>query len=227
MKDRRNLEQQLADKLGNRSIAPSEQAWDRIVRNREQGKDKKKKKTAYLYYVASIVVVMFFWGYFFMLDRDDVSIETQVVSSDDQKEEVDVNAPDVVPETAVQPKQIEIAASYEVEKNTNLSGVHKDEVRTISEPYKEVEPREILPAVSVAFLHDKKILSKEQLSEQEADYLLRNAVKEVAADKLLSKPTSDTALLKEVESEMDEYYREKAMSIFSLKHKKIRFAVKE
>lgn len=226
MKDRRNLEQQLADKLGNRSIAPSEQAWDRIVRNREQGKDK-KKKTAYLYYAASIVVVMLFGGYFFMLDRDDVSIETQVVSSDDQKEEVDVNTPDVVPETAVQPKQIEIAASYEVEKNTNLSGVHKDEVRTISEPYKEVEPREILPAVSVAFLHDKKNLSKEQLSEQEADYLLRNAVKEVAADKLLSKPTSDTALLKEVESEMDEYYREKAMSIFSLKHKKIRFAVKE
>ncbi|MHA3786990.1 hypothetical protein ACX0HA_02170 [Flavobacterium hauense] len=226
MKDRNNLEQQLADKLGNRSITPSGQAWDRIVRNREQGKDKKKKKRTYIYYAASIVLLMLFGSYYFMLENNnDVKVKPQIVTTGAQNETFDVITPDAEPETGVLPKQMEIATSYEVERYTG-SDIRKDEVATITGAYNEVEPAES-PTLAGVTLQEKRVLTKEQLYEQEVDYLLKNAVKDVAADKILSKPTDNTALLKEVEGEMNEYYREKAMSIFSLKNKKIRFAVKD
>jgi len=226
MKDRNNLEQQLADKLGNKSITPSGQAWDRIVRNREEGKDKKKKKRTYIYYAAAIVLLMLFGSYFFMLDNNNVKGEPQIVTTDAQKEAVDEKTPDAAPETEVLPKQREIAVSYEVEKNTG-SDMRKEEVATITGVYKEVEPEEGLTLTNVTTLQEKRVLTKEQLYEQEADYLLKNAVKDLAADKQFKNRTNDAALLKEVEGEMNEYYREKAMSIFSLKNKKIRFAVKD
>jgi hypothetical protein len=228
MKDRKNLEQQLADKLGNRSIAPNGQAWERIAHNRQLGKNKKKKTRVVLYYAASVVLLLLFGSYFFMTENSDTIMEPQVVNIDKTEDTIDVNTTVAVPEVVVQFRQSEVIAADRVVKSTVFPHAYKEEAVMASGPYKELQVKESLSAVGLsAILPDKKALTKEQLSEQEVDYLLKNAVKEVAADKLLSKPTSDTALLKEVESEMDEYYREKAMSIFSLKNKKIRFAVKD
>jgi hypothetical protein len=227
MKDRKNLEQQLADKLGNRSIAPDGQAWERIAHNRQLGKNKKKKTRVVLYYAASVILLLLFGSYFFMAENSETIIEPQVVNVDKTEDASDVNTTVVMPETVVQSGQTEVITSDGVEKNTVLPDVYKAEAVMVSGPYKDIQLKESLPVVSVTVLQDKKALTKEQLYEEEVDYLLKNAIKEVAADKLLAKPTSDTALLKEVELEMDEYYREKAMSIFSLKNKKIRFAVKD
>lgn len=227
MKDRKNLEQQLADKLGNRSIAPGGEAWERIAHNRQQGKDKKKKKRIVMYYAASVVLLLLFGSYFFISNTTEVITNPQVVHSDKTEDAVDVNASVAVPETVLVPGQTEAMATNDVEMKIALPNGYSDEAIMVSEPYAPVQVKESLPPASVAVLPNVKVTNKEELYEKEADYLLKNAIKEVAADKLLSNPTNDAALLNEVEAEMDDYYREKAMSIFSLKNKKIRFAVKD
>lgn len=229
MEDKRNLEQQLADKLGNRSIAPSEQAWDRIAHNREQGKNKKKKKrTVVYYYAASVVLFILFAGYFFVSDNSGTIAEPQIVNSGNTEEAIDKNTPVAVPETELLPKQNERTVVYQRnEQKANLPDVYKEKTVKAAAFYKKPEVNEGFPEISVAALPDRKILSKDEIYEQEVDYLLKNAIKEVAADKQFKTSTNDTALLKEVEAEMDDYYRQKTMKIFSLQNKTIRIAVKD
>lgn len=229
MEDKRNLEQQLADKLGNRSIAPSEQAWERIARNREQGKNKKKKKrTVIYYYAASVVLFILFAGYFFVSDNSGTIAEPQIVNSGNTEEAIDKNTPVAVPETKLLPKQNEkIIVFQKSEHKTNLPGAYKEEAVATPAFYKKPEVYENLPEISVAALPDIKVFSKDEIYKQEVDYLLKNAIKEVAADKQFKASTNDTALLKEVEAEMDDYYRQKTMKIFSLQNKTIRIAVKD
>ncbi|MFY7730184.1 MAG: hypothetical protein ACOVRN_11760, partial [Flavobacterium sp.] len=58
-----NLEQQLAEKLGNRSISPSDNAWERITFNRQQQAGKKSRKKRSLYWVAASIAVLLIGGY--------------------------------------------------------------------------------------------------------------------------------------------------------------------
>lgn len=232
MKDRNNnLEQQLADKLGNRSIAPGGQAWDRIAQNREQGKDKKRKKRTYVYYVASIVLLLLFGSYFFMTVNNAVTIEAQPQVVNSGNTEKKIKSGDVVEdvEFALPLQHTERVAAYKITKqnvDADVVNTTREEVPMIADSYKAPETRENLPEAGVASLQPAKVFSKDERYDAEVDYLLKNAVKDIAVDKHLNTRTNDAALLKEVEGEMNEYYREKAMSIFSLKNKKIRFAVK-
>ena len=229
MKDNKNLEQQLAEKLGNRSVAPSAQASDRTARNSQQGKGKKKKQRIAFYCAASVMLVLLSAGYFFVSDNNnDVGTEPQVVDSDKTEKIIKSAEPVMIPEPVLQSQQNNEVVVYHEEKLPQIDFVQrKEEEKVIVTPYKNIQVNESLPEISVAALEDKQILTKEELYELQVDYLLKNAVKEVATDKLLKAPTDDTALLKEVESEMNDYYREKAMRIFSLQNKTIRIAVKD
>ncbi|WP_417350890.1 hypothetical protein [Flavobacterium alkalisoli] len=230
MKDNKNLEQQLAEKLGSRSIAPSAQAWDRIAQNRQQGKDKKKKKRVTFYYAASVVLVLLSAGYFFVSgNNNDVITEPQVVVDSDKTEKINKGEePVIILESVLQPQQNHEVVAYKEEKLLQTDFVQpREEVKVIARTYRNIQVNESLPEVNVAALQDVKLLTREELYEQEVDYLLKNAVKEMATDKLLKAPTDDTALLREVELEMNDYYREKAMKIFSLQNRTIRIAVKD
>ena len=231
MKDR-NLEQQLADKLGNRSITPSEKAWDRIANNRQQGKTQKKKKKMFAYYAAAAVFFLLASGYVFLMqNKTDVIItEPQVVGGGE------VATPVLPSEEAVVSKSVEIKETEAVAYKKPEVLVKKHSVEVVAEKQemasvgnKEVVIKKKQPEFN---LHVEPIealvsIEEDEFYEQETDMLLEEAIKDVAANKYLSNTTNDTALLKEVEAEMDEYYREKAMSIFSLKHKTIRIAVKD
>ncbi|QEE49102.1 hypothetical protein FUA48_05755 [Flavobacterium alkalisoli] len=230
MKDNKNLEQQLAEKLGNRSIAPSAQAWDRIAQNRQQGKDKKKKKRVTFYYAASVVLVLLSGGYFFVSGNNkDVVTEPQVVVDSGKTEIINKGEePVIISESVLQLQQNHEVVAYKEEKLLQTDFVQpREEVKVIARTYRNIQVNESLPEVNVAALQDVKLLTREELYEQEVDYLLKNAVKEMATDKLLKAPTDDTALLREVELEMNDYYREKAMKIFSLQNRTIRIAVKD
>ncbi|WP_330442674.1 hypothetical protein [Flavobacterium sp. C4GT6] len=231
MKDR-NLEQQLADKLGNRSITPSAKAWDRIANNRQQGKTQKKKKKMFAYYAAAAVFFLLASGYVFLMqNKTDVIItEPQVVDGGE------VATPVLPSEEAVVSKSVEIKETEAVAYKKPEVLVKKHSVEVVAEKQemasvgnKEVVIKKKQPKFN---LHVEPIealvsIEEDEFYEQETDMLLEEAIKDVAANKYLSNTTNDTALLKEVEAEMDEYYREKAMSIFSLKHKTIRIAVKD
>ncbi|PZR07790.1 MAG: hypothetical protein DI539_23260 [Flavobacterium psychrophilum] len=230
MKDK-NLEQQLADKLGNRSITPSDQAWERIARNRQQGKQKQtNKKRMFAYYAAACLLLMFCGAYFLVSNtNEEIVTQPQVVISDShEKGDAVVEESFASPETvAVSGQPIRPVAYNGNEAQADLDPVNKKEVAIAIQSYSQPQPYGNGQQLAVAVLPQVKTVTKDRLYDEEVDYLLKNAIKEVAADKQFSKTTDNTALLKEVEAEMDEYYRDKAMSIFALKNKKIRFAVKE
>ncbi|WP_417354096.1 hypothetical protein [Flavobacterium sp.] len=229
MKDR-NLEQQLADKLGNRSITPSAKAWERIAHNRQQGKTQKKKKRVFVYYRAAAVFFLLASGYIFIMQNktDIIITEPQVVGSDE------VTAPVLPLEEPVVTKSVEIkhpeVVAYkelEIKKQSYKVVTEKQEVVSVADSEALIEGKQPEFNLHVEPIEELVAIDEAEFYEQETDMLLKEAVKDVAANKNLSNTTNDTALLKEVEAEMDEYYREKAMSIFSLKHKTIRIAVKD
>lgn len=230
MKDK-NLEQQLADKLGNRSIAPSDQAWERIARNRQQGKQKQtNKKRMFAYYAAACLLLMLCGAYFLLSNtNEEIVTQPQVVSTDSHENGgAVVEESFAVPETIIVSRQPIRPVAYNGNAaQADLPPVNEQEVAIAVQSYSQPQPNGNAQQLAVAILPQATTVTKDRLYEDEVDYLLKNAIKEVAADKQFSKTTDNTALLKEVEAEMDEYYRDKAMSIFALKNKKIRFAVKE
>ena len=224
----KNIEKQLADKLGNQSIEPSAQAWNRIVHSRQQGKDKKLHKRTVIYYAASVVLLMLSAGYFFLSSNDDAITEPKVVSSDKPKKTIIKKEPFLIPEN-VNLEQSEAIVYKKAVAEENFKGDENKQQHAIVLPYEKPEIDIKLPEINVATpaVVKVKTFNRDEYYEQQAETLLNNAVKDVAVNRQLSKPVNDTALLREVEAEMDEYYREKAMSIFSLKHKTIRIAVKD
>lgn len=228
MKDN-NLEQQLAEKLGNRSIAPSDQAWERIARNRQQGKQKQKNNKRLFIYYAAAVLVFLFAGYWFVASTPDTAPQQQVVDANKTEQATVKDSPVVaVSESVTEPQQSLPKETYnENSKQGVIIPVYKQEAAVVQEADRQSQVIEKTPQLNAIVLTEARAVTKDKHYDAEVDYLLKNAIKEVAADKQFSKKTDNTALLKEVESEMDEYYRDKAMSIFALKNKKIRFAVKE
>lgn len=228
MKDK-NLEQQLAEKLGNRSIAPSDQAWERIARNRQQGKQKQKNNKRLFMYYAAAVLVFLFGGYWFVANTPDRTPQQQVVDTNKTElPKVTDNKVVAVSEQVSEPQQSWTKETYNENSKQGVSiPVYKQEAAVVQESDKQSPVIEKHLQLNATVLAEVKTVTNDKHYDDEVDYLLKNAIKEVAADKQLSKKTDNTALLKEVESEMDEYYRDKAMSIFALKNKKIRFAVKE
>ena len=231
MKDR-NMEQQLADKLGNRSITPSAKAWERIAHNRQQGKTQKKKKMVFVYYRAAAVLFLLASGYIFIMqNKTDVIItEPQVVNGGEVKVPV-LPSEEPVVSKSIEIKETEAVAYKEPEVSVKKQSfeivTEKQEMASVADQETVIKKKQPEFNLHVEPIEALVSIDEAEFYEQETDMLLKEAVKAVAANKHLSNTTNDTALLKEVEAEMDEYYREKAMSIFSLKHKTIRIAVKD
>lgn len=227
-----NLEQQLAEKLGNRSISPSDNAWERVAFNRQQQAGKKSRKKRSLYWVAASVAVLLAGGYFFMMALStpvNVNATPQVVQGKD------VSPAQHIPNDS--PKQSQIAnvvtePEYAERKTANnLPNTkpindtdNQDQLAAVSnnKPL-QLSPTEVtLPEADI-----KAAGTVIAAARPQEDVLLEKAMQDVAMQKQFKQTTNQEALLKEVESEMDEYYREKALRFFSLKYKKIRIVVKD
>lgn len=227
-----NLEQQLAEKLGNRSISPSDNAWERIAFNRQQQAGKKSRKKRSLYWVAASVAVLLIGGYFFMTTLStpiNINTTPQVVQGKD------VSPAQHIPNDS--PKQSQIAnvvtePEYTERKTGNMlpntkrinDTDNQDELAAVSNNTPlQLTPTEVtLPETDI-----KAAGTVIAAARPQEDVLLEKAMRDVAAQKQFKQTTNQEALLKEVESEMDEYYREKALRFFSLKYKKIRIVVKD
>ncbi len=226
MKNKINLEHLLAHKLGNRSIKPSENAWDRIASKREQGKSK-KKRLLFKYSAASVILVLFSAGYLFFSNSEEVIMHPKVINSENVVLTKKTEDPIALPEDVPQIQSETIVVYKEVKKNINDFILPKEKIQLNPVFFKSPELTQYMPEIHAKTLESFKIYDKEKNYQDEVDYLLYNAIKQADTDKRFNAATNETALLKEVEEEMDDYYREKAMKFFSLQNKTIRFAVKE
>jgi hypothetical protein len=220
-----NIEQQLAEKLGQQSITPSADAWERIAHNRRQQKTGKKKPFGY--YAAAVAACLILGGGLFFMKDDSSTLpvaEPVVVHA----EKAGNTPPNTLPRK--QPTEVieAVAISETVSVSTKKGQVAKQEIPmekaaelALPKAGVQINSGDLTPAVAV--ITQPLPLSK----ENEAEQLLANAYKKIGVQKQLAQPTNDTALLKEVEAEMNDYYRDKAMRFFALKHKTIRFAVRD
>lgn len=211
-----NFEKQLSAKLGNRSIAPSGEAWQRIAHNRQQDKVV-RKKNSFLKYVAALILILAIASVWFLLPAKNAGVTPQVASP-------------VKPIKTAGPslQQNEKISSYKEELATLAEGISYDTLQHAKGAIATVVAVAAQPdGIEVNSIPTIEVLSKNIQYKNETDDLLNDAMKQVAASKQLAPKTNDTALLKEVQAEMDQYYRDKAMKIFSLEHKTIRIAVRD
>ncbi len=227
-----NLEQQLAEKLGSRSISPSDNAWERIAFNRQQQAGKKSRKKRSLYWVAASVAVLLIGGYFFMMALStpiNVNATPQVVQGKDampkQQTPNYTPNPSQIANVVTEPEYAERKTGNMLPntKPTNNKDNQGQFAAISNNTPLQLAPTEVaLPETDI-----KAAGTVIAAARPQEDVLLEKAMQDVAAQKQFKQTTNQEALLKEVESEMDEYYREKALRFFSLKYKKIRIVVKD
>ena len=220
-----NIEQQLAEKLGQQSINPSADAWERIAHNRKQEKSSKEKPFGY--YAAAVAACIILGGSLFFMTDDSSTIPAAaptVVHADKEIKAVPV----IVPNTQFSQVVDAVAAEEKariVSKTAQMASTaipqEKAQEMALATAGVQIDNKNVAPAVAVV----KQPMQYSK--EDEAGQLLANAYKQIGSQKQLAQPTNDTALLKEVEAEMNDYYRDKAMRFFALKHKTIRFAVRD
>jgi flagellar basal body-associated protein FliL len=226
-----NLEEQLADKLGNRSITPSDNAWERIAFNRQQqaGKSKQKKKRG-LFMIAAVLLMFLTCGYFvtvmFMAEKPSGALQ-QVVQEDIQVKEI---KPGKIKVQEADSKELFVVARNEVKQSAQKNNTPVMDKVNVQMAENKADEQSLVMTPSEIKTDEASIRATAPViaeSRTQEDVLLEKAMKDLAERKQIKATTNQAALLKEVESEMDEYYRERALRFFSLKYKKIRIVVKD
>jgi hypothetical protein len=218
-----SIEEQLAEKLGQQSITPAAGAWERIAHNRKQEKNAKKKP--FVYYAAAVAACIILGGGLFFMGDNSNALPVAAPSVVHTKKATRETLPEAQAVYTIEAVAVNEAAPAMGKKTAQIAkaGIPQEKTDGLVLPIAgvQLDNTELAPAVTV--VKQPVLLSK----ESEAELLLANAYKKLDSQKQLAQPTNDTALLKEVEAEMNDYYRDKAMRFFALKHKTIRFAVRD
>ncbi|KGO92207.1 hypothetical protein [Flavobacterium subsaxonicum] len=227
-----NLEDQLQRKLKERSIAPSADAWERVAYNRQLTKKKNKKQPLW-YWAAACLIIAFGIGLFAVLQNNAATTQQpiQVVVTTAQPVEPAIIAPAPAADTFVAPASVALTTQrVQHQKNTIQAPVSLplDSVAVVNKA--TLLPQiELQKATEVAYALNRISQQNGQVTQNELDSLLLSAQKQIALERLknTSEPASETALLKEAETEVDMSFREKALNIFKYKFKTIRIAIKD
>lgn len=221
---KKDIEQQLKETLGSRRIAPSADAWERLAMNRQRAKkEANNKRKVFFYYAAAVAVFFMVCGYMFL------SADEKLVIPENTPQVVNAEKPNSVTpagnETVKEASPVMVAGGLVIQPKKHLV------VAEVAVPEEKTQQVLTVEKIGIANANDAQLstivttLPAPVSKDAEAELLLANATKNIALSKQKANATNDTALLKEVEAEMDDYYRDKAMKVFALKHKTIRFAV--
>jgi hypothetical protein len=223
-----NIDEQLHRKLSGRTIAPSATAWERIAHNRKLQQQQKRKLL--IYKIAAIIVISLGLLGLFINNNPDTTIpqENKMVQGAPVKNSAPVfkehqatiateNKEAVVTRSPMQ--QAPLAYKH----TATADSISKQDIEVALEQSELQKANQV--AQSIADLADKKGV----VSQSEVDALLLNAQKELAMERLKSNsvPTSDTALLKEAETQVEETFREKTLDIFKHKFRTIKIALSD
>ena len=224
-----NIDEHLHRKFSERTIAPSANAWERIAHNRKMQQQQKRKLL--IYKIAAAIVISLGLLGLFVNNNPDTTIpkENKMVQG-----KTKTIAPDIKeqPQTVIAVEEqifIELKdmkRNSVVQKNSELKPIDSISEQDKSSALQQSELKKADEvARSIADLADKKGV----VTQNEVDALLLNAQKELAMERLKSNsvPTSDTALLKEAETQVEESFREKTLNIFKHKFRTIKIALSD
>lgn len=231
-----NIEKQLAEKLGSRSIQPGAGSWERVAFARQQPAKKTKRRFVLTGVAAAILVVI---GTLYFANSSGKGIaptgpETIVYSTRP------ANTNPASGETAS-------AASHSVSKKTNAvvqMGTTKPQP-TVILPANNLSPAEttaekpgvppvydelvLLKSEAIAAELQRRVETNQPVTDAVVDSLLRKAQREIAMERLYdaaaNKPADANALLKEAETAVDRTFRENTINLFKSKFRTIRIAL--
>jgi hypothetical protein len=227
MKQYNSIEDQLAQKLKERTIAPSGNAWERVAYNR---KAKKKQSRRGLWYgvAASVVVAAGLLGLLFN-DPDAAGTQPAVkVVVQQQEPPQEASGPAAGSENQ---QPVSVAAATVYKRGTAPDSNGREAVSALSlnspNPVAAVTETELQKINEVAAIITTMSEKGGRVTSAEIDSLLLSAQRDIAMGRSGTiQRTDDMALLKEAETEVDKSFREKALSIFKHKFKTIKVAIK-
>lgn len=241
-----NLENNIREKLENRELNPSPDAWKKLEAQLDN-QQPKKKSMGWYYLAASVAGILILSSVFLnkntievenaivkenVQQEKNIEIETQVVSEIATSSEDKVISEETKSETTSKkvsknvkpnPPQKESAIDKKIKKSEALAGVPKDETPVTEEVnIINVKVDEVVASI--------KSLQKnnEEVTIAEVETLLNNARRDIQTQRILSNPQVDaTALLQEVEWELEKSFRDKVFDALGEGFNKIRTAVSQ
>ena len=200
--EQNNIEQQFREKLGQRTLAPSENAWDRLDAMLSVAEGKKPKRNFKWLYIAAGLLGFLFLGTVFLTMNDNTTIEKTVVVKDSpiEKAAQPEEKSTIMPEELIVLQKNEKAVATVARKSLQNPGIQKE-----SNVVKE-------ELVVLRDITDKPQAVKEKYIS--ADELLAAVTvmgqTNVKSPKLTVK-VDPAKMLSEVEGELDETFREKVI----------------
>lgn len=234
------FEKQIKERLEERKIQPSGDAWGN-VKNRIDIPAKEKKSGIFRYAVAATIVGILF-SFFWMVNQSgDQSMENQpIVDNPVEREEESKRTEGAEPNPVVPAIQItetsvsEKENDFEEQQNEEILNEDHELALEIQQAIPQGEPmdfdteqridQKIAEVVAqVKFLED----NKESVTEAEVDSLLKNAQEELVAESSVQNDQgiNATALLAGVEDELNKTFRDQVFERLKNGFVKVRTAV--
>ena len=233
------FEENIKDKLEKRTIKPSADAWQTLA-SRLETKNNKKKSPYYLWLgvAASIVAIMFIASQLFV-NKNNTTIETPVIVNTNKETIKKIESENVLHKKDVLTNNVEKESVKELNIKTPKS--EKTEVAQLTKQKEEktVLPKEVI--VNKTSFEDLKVQQVvaqiqglkdkgESVTDKDIDALLDQAQKEITLQNIYNETTKTVdanALLQDVESDLQQSFRDKVFNALKSSYNTVKTAVAE
>ncbi|UII80719.1 hypothetical protein [Flagellimonas sp. CMM7] len=234
------LEKHIKERLEERKLTPSVQAWDKVSAKINID-EKPKQKGWYLYAIAASFIGILFVSIFFFKSEEPKENTIQVVEESNTKEEQIQAKTDNVSFQNVEPTKstvVETNSNNNTEERSKGFNINvlprqtKVAQETVKEPLQDSFLKESNSLIAqkvnevvaqVEFLEN----TNAEVSDAEIDSLLRTAQRQILSEQLFTESGSvdAMALLSEVEIELDDSFRDQIFDALKDGYSKLRTAV--
>ena len=233
------FEENIKDKLEKRTIQPSADAWQTLA-SRLDAKNNKKKSPYYLWLgvAASIVAIMFIASQLFV-NNNNTTIETPVIVNTNKETIKKIESENILQKKDVLTNNVEKESVKELNIKTAKS--EKTEVAQLTKQKEEktVLPKEVI--VNKTSFEDLKVQQVvaqiqglkdkgESVTDKDIDALLDQAQKEITLQNIYNETTKTVdanALLQDVESDLQQSFRDKVFNALKSSYNTVKTAVAE
>ncbi|MFD2099397.1 hypothetical protein [Flagellimonas iocasae] len=233
------LEKHIKQKLEERTITPSKGAWDKIA-SKVKEQPQRKRNSWFPYAIAASVVGIVFLSVLFFADSNPKMEQTEVVETgtqieskaqqevttvDESGQKVDSQYSDVEIESKIPGKReepIPEPSTYNLAvANQETEQPLRDEIELNSDTLIAQKVEEVVAQVTLMESLNRDV------TDAEVDSLLRAAQRDILTDRLFTNGQSvdASALLAEVEDELDESFRDQIFDALKSGYFKLRTAV--
>lgn len=250
------LEDNIREKFETREIKPSAEVWKKLEEKLDSAQPKKKGKVFY-YAAASLVGILILTSVFITRNGLDVNnkvveekiqlnqteLQTEIVPEKINSEEIvseDKNSEKLNSEEKQKSNSEEVKAippikssiDEKIESKETIANISNEEMKkpvikenlTISEEEKIISDKVNEVVSSVKKLQENNT----EVTITEVEKLLNNARRDIQAQRILNNPKVDaTALLRDVEWELDKSFRDKVFEALGEGFQKVRTAIAE